>query len=208
VRVFASELTQVTFVLLGASIVTLILVSLLRALYTGNLDIVLPMVMLGAVVWGRLTQTVHQARLLAGRGFGVAAILTGFGALRAESDAERQQLRANPAITGQRRKQVIVLRTMFVATFLMREFVARTMRSAVASLRQGLPGRALLTRFTLRVATPTASQTVPPTRPITAVPRSAPTPPPRSAEARIGVERSLEARVEALEAWRRQISDV
>jgi hypothetical protein len=189
--------------------------------------------------------------MLAARGFGVSAMMTGFAQLRAERDAERQQLRANPAITAKRRKQVIVLSVMFVATFLMREVVLRTMRTEtrpdwytvsnagaiilyaaytmrglaiVGLLRsplranigerlwhlfwQGPPGRALLSLFTLRVATPAASQTLPPTRPITAPPRSAPTPLPVAAVASAGVQQSLEARVKALEEWRRQISDV
>jgi hypothetical protein len=248
VRLFAGELTQVTLVLIGAACFAPILLSLVRESYAGggNLDIILPMVLYGAVLWGRAAQTVHQARMLAGRGFGVAALMTGFAQLRAEREAERQQLRANPAVMAKRRRQVILFSVMFALTFVMREIVLRTMRTEVrpgwynvsnagavilyaAYTMRGLaivgllrsplratfgerlwhltwgaaPGRWLLTLFTLRVAAPIASVTVPPTGPLTAPPRSAPTPAPVAST----TSQSLEARVEALEAWRRQVTD-
>ncbi len=129
VRLFAGELTQITVVTIGALLLAPVLLRLLRNAYTGNIDIILPMVLFAAVVWGRLAQTVHQARLLVTRGFDVPVLMRGFAALRDEHDAERQQLRANPAIVAKRRRQVILLGTMFVLTFAMREWVVATMRT-------------------------------------------------------------------------------
>lgn len=129
VRLFAGELTQVSVVFLGALVFAPVLLALLRKAYVGNIDIILPMVLFAAIVWGRLAQTVQRARLLVRRGFDVPALMNGFAALRNEQDAERQQLRANPLITAKRRKQVIFLSVMFLFTFAMREYVFYFMRT-------------------------------------------------------------------------------
>jgi hypothetical protein len=129
VRLFAGELTQVSVVFLGALVFAPVLLALLRKAYVGNIDIILPMVLFAAIVWGRVAQTVQRARLLVRRGFDVPVLMNGFAALRNEQDAERQQLRANPLITAKRRKQVIFLSVMFLFTFAMREYVFYFMRT-------------------------------------------------------------------------------
>lgn len=252
VRIFAGELTQVSLVVLGAAVFAPVLLAILREAYEGNIDIILPMVLFAAVVWGRIAQTIRQARMIAARGFGVSALMTGFANLRAEAEAERQQLRANPVIASRRRKQVIMMVGVFVMSFALQQLVLRTMRTEtrpgwyqvsnagaiilysaytmrgiaiVGILRSplranfgervwhlfwaGVPGRLLLSLFTFKAATPATSTTLAPTRPLTAPPRSTPTLPPvvATTPASVVVDRSLEARVEALEAWRREVSD-
>lgn len=251
VRLFAGELTQVTVILVGALFVAPVLLSVLRQAYTGNIDIILPMVLFGAVLWGRLAQTVHQARHLVARGFDVDSIMRGFDALRNEQEAERQQLRASAAVVTKRRRQVIVLGAMFLLTFAMREYVLAFMRTEqrpgwfvvsrpgaiilysayvmrglaiVGLLRSplranlgerlwhwtwgGAPGRWLLRLMTAGVKRAKSSLTLPPTRPLTrpltppavATSTAALASPPANAPA------TLEARVTALEEWRRSIS--
>ena len=117
VRLFAQDAGQASLILVGAIIIGWLLLQVLGQVYGGDLDVVLPVVMFAAVVWGRLAQTVQQARRLRQRGFDVADIQAGFRAILAERDAERAQLRTDLAVVARRRRQLGRLPAVFAATF-------------------------------------------------------------------------------------------
>ncbi|MBK7714842.1 MAG: serine/threonine protein kinase [Gemmatimonadetes bacterium] len=131
VRLFAQDAGQASLILVGAIIIGWLLLQVLGQVYGGDLDVVLPMVMFAAVVWGRLAQTVQQARRLRQRGFDVADIQAGFRAILAEREAERAQLRTDLAVVARRRRQLVILVAMFAATFALQWWVKAAMRTEV-----------------------------------------------------------------------------
>ena len=131
VRLFAQDAGQASLILVGAIIIGWLLLQVLGQVYGGDLDVVLPVVMFAAVVWGRLAQTVQQARRLRQRGFDVADIQAGFRAILAEREAERAQLRTDLAVVARRRRQLVILVAMFAATFALQWWVKAAMRNEV-----------------------------------------------------------------------------
>ncbi|MBK7924841.1 MAG: serine/threonine protein kinase [Gemmatimonadetes bacterium] len=131
VRLFAQDAGQASLILVGAIIIGWLLLQVLGQVYGGDLDVVLPVVMFAAVVWGRLAQTVQQARRLRQRGFDVADIQAGFRAILAEREAERAQLRTDNAVVARRRRQLVILVAMFAATFALQWWVKAAMRTEV-----------------------------------------------------------------------------
>jgi len=116
IRLFGEEAGQAGLVLVGGLVMGVLLYIALGRAYEGNLDIILPVVVFAAVLWGRLTQTVEQARRLAQRGFGIAEIQRGLQTIFAEREAERAQLRADAAVVARRRRSVILYVALLVAT--------------------------------------------------------------------------------------------
>ena len=131
VRLFAQDAGQASLILVGATVIGWLLLLVLGEAYGGDLDVVLPVVLFAAVVWGRLAQTLQQARRLRQRGFDVADIQAGFGAILAEREAERAQLRADSGAVARRRRQLVVLVVMFTATYALQWWVKTAMRTEV-----------------------------------------------------------------------------
>jgi serine/threonine-protein kinase len=131
VRLFAQELGQAGLVFAFSVIMLPLLYSFLSRTYEGDLDVLLPLVLFAAIVWGRMAQTVHQARTLMGRGFGVAEIQHGFAALLDERRAERAQLRADPRVVRRRRRHELFWVGMLGVSFLLYYWVKETMRTEV-----------------------------------------------------------------------------
>lgn len=129
IRLFAEEASQAGMVLVGAIVIGFLLLLVLEQAYDSNLDRILPMVLFCAVIWGRLAVLVQQARRLARRRFSISEIQAGFAAVLAEREAERAQLRADAAAVRHRRKQVIILGSLFLASFAIRWYVLNTMRT-------------------------------------------------------------------------------
>ncbi len=123
VRLFAEEANQATLIVAGAVVFGTLLLLYLTTRYEGNIDIILPMVLVVAALWGRLAQTMMAARRLARRGFRVDEVQRGFATIVGERNAERAQLRADETVVGRRRRQVIFMIVMFSASFAMREYV-------------------------------------------------------------------------------------
>jgi serine/threonine-protein kinase len=243
IRLFAQEVAQVGLVLGFSIIVLVLLYAVLAVGDRSDLDVLLPLVMLSAIVWGRIAQTVHQGRTLIRRGFGVAEIQSGFRALLGEQAAERAQLRADTKFVKHRRRRELLWVVMLVVAFVLFRWVMNSMRvegnegfftisrpgmiiiyaafiiaglSVVNLLRSPLRanvgehlfrlvwvspiGRAMLALLGLRVNRPTGTQTLPPTRPVTA-----PAAPVHTSKALpVTDTTTLEDRVAALEQWRRE----
>jgi len=123
IRLFAEEALQAGLVLFGGVFTGVLLYIALGTLWEGNLDIILPVVLFAALVWGRLAQSGAQARRLARRGFGSADVQRGLSAILAEREAERAQLRADADVVARRRRQVIVSVLLFAATYGVRWYV-------------------------------------------------------------------------------------
>ncbi len=128
IRLFAEEASQAGMVLAGAVIIGFLLLLVLEQAYDTNFDRILPMVLFCAVIWGRLAVLVQQARRLARRRFSISEIQAGFAAVLAEREAERAQLRADAGAVRHRRKQVVILGSLFAASFAMRWYVLTSMR--------------------------------------------------------------------------------
>ena len=131
IRVFSAEASQAGLVLLGGGAMTFLLYLYLASVIKWDLDVIMPVVLVAAIIWGRLTQTVQMARRLAQRGFNVAAIMTGLTAVVAERDADRAQLRADPTAVSRRRRQVVILLGVLVLTVLVHEYVLRFQRTEI-----------------------------------------------------------------------------
>ncbi|MBL0937605.1 MAG: serine/threonine protein kinase [Gemmatimonadaceae bacterium] len=129
IRLFAQELAQVSLVVGFIAMLLPLGYAVQTMRGAGNLDVILPLVLVAAIVWGRLAQTVQQARRLFSRGFTIDAVQNGFAALRAERDAERAQLRAIPAVIARRRKQIVLFAALILVSFALRQWVIDTMRT-------------------------------------------------------------------------------
>ena len=146
IRLFAEEASQAGMVLVGAIIIGFLLLLALEQAYDSNLDRILPMVLFGAVIWGRLAVLVQQARRLARRRFSISEIQAGFAAVLAEREAERAQLRADAGAVRHRQKQVVILGSLFVASFAIRWYVLASMRREYSPglFSVSLPGAIML----------------------------------------------------------------
>jgi eukaryotic-like serine/threonine-protein kinase len=131
IRIFAAEASQAGLVLLGGGAMTYLLFLYLALVVKWDLDVIMPVVLVAAIIWGRLAQTVQMARRLAQRGFSVDAIQTGLAAIGAERDADRAQLRADPTAVSRRRRQVVILLGVLALTILVREYVVRFERTEI-----------------------------------------------------------------------------
>ncbi len=129
VRLLAQELSQVSIVVGFVTLLMPLAYTVLAYSGAGDLDVVLPLVLVSAIVWGRVAQTVQQARRLFLRGFTVDSVLHGFRGLRIERDAERAQLKADPLVRTKRRRQQVVFVSTMVAALLLRHWVLATMRT-------------------------------------------------------------------------------
>lgn len=132
IRLFADELGQVGFMVIGSAFVLPLFYFFLTQTIRFDLDAILPLVLVAAALWGRVAQTIQQARRLVVRGFGLTEIQSGFAALAAERAAERAQLRADPATVSRRRKQLFGMVGAFVMSFVLVEWVRATMRTEYA----------------------------------------------------------------------------
>ena len=128
IRLFAQDVAQAGMVLAFSVIVLVLLYAVLAVGDRSDLDVLLPLVMFSAIVWGRIAQTVHQGRTLIRRGFGVAEIQSGFRALLDEQAAERAQLRADTKFVKHRRRRELVWVVMLVVAFVLFRWVMNSMR--------------------------------------------------------------------------------
>ena len=131
IRMFAEEASTAALVAIGGSVMAALLFVALENVNLPNLDVILPVVLLVSIVWARPAQMVQVARRLALRGFNVAEVQRGFASILAERDADRAQLRSDPAIVARRRKQFIVLLVLFASTFAVRWYVLKYQRVEV-----------------------------------------------------------------------------
>ncbi len=117
IRAFGEEAATAVVVLFGGIAMGVLLYYTLKLLIPWDLDRVLPVVLFGAMVWGRLTQTLQMAHRLALRGFGVAEIQRGLGAIMAEHDDDRTQLRTDPRFVRRRRVQIVASVSLFAFSY-------------------------------------------------------------------------------------------
>ncbi|MBL0890798.1 MAG: serine/threonine protein kinase [Gemmatimonadaceae bacterium] len=229
VRLLAQDLSQVSMIVGFVALLLPLAFSFLSASGAGDLDVVLPLVLVAAIVWGRVAQTVQQARRLFERGFTVDGVLHGLRGLRAERDAERAQLRADPQARARRRRQQLLFVSMIVAAVLLRQWVLMAMRT---ELRPGwyavsAPGVIILYSVYVMVGISIVGLLRSPLHPslgerlfgwvwggwpgrlvltlLAGTRGSVQTPSPRAVEAARPAS-ALEQRVAALEAWQRKVS--
>ena len=107
IRMFAEEASAAGLVLIGGALIGVLLYQWLSAVERWDLEIILPVVLFGAVVWGRLSQTAQMVRRLAQRGFSGADIRRGMVDIVAERADDRAQLRQDPSVIRRRRRQIV-----------------------------------------------------------------------------------------------------
>ncbi len=146
IRLFAEEASQAGLVLFGGVFTGVLLYVALGTVYEGNLDIILPVVLFAALVWGRLAQTGAQARRLAHRGFSSTEVQRGLATILAEREADRAQLRADVDVVARRRRQVVINVLLLASTFVVRWYVLNYLRVEVRPgwYNVGIPGSVLL----------------------------------------------------------------
>ena len=107
IRIFAEEASSAGLVLIGGIAIGYLLNQWLLAVMQWDLESILPVVLFGAVVWGRLSQTAQMARRLAQRGFSRADVTRGLAGIVAERDDDRAQLRMDLPVVRRRRRQIV-----------------------------------------------------------------------------------------------------
>ena len=107
IRMFAEEASAAGLVLIGGVVLGYLLHQWLLAVMRWDLEIILPVVLFGAVVWGRLSQTAQMVTRLAQRGFSGADIRRGMVEIVAERGEDRAQLRQDPSVVRRRRRQIV-----------------------------------------------------------------------------------------------------
>jgi eukaryotic-like serine/threonine-protein kinase len=229
VRLLAQDLGQVSMVA-GFMLLLMLLINAVQTMRgAGDLDVILPLLLLAAIVWGRLAQTVQQARRLFARGFTVDTVLLGFRGLRAERDAERAQLKADPAVRARRRRQVMLFGGAVLLAAFLAQWVTVTMRTEIRPgwYAVSRPGVTILYAAYIMAGISIVGLLRSPLRPsigerlfgwiwcgwpgrivltiLSGRPRAAPA---KASPARSDTRAtsSLEQRVAALEAWQRKVS--
>jgi serine/threonine-protein kinase len=132
VRLFAQELGTLGLVLVFLTILTPFLV---KGMSTGgDLDALIPVIMLLAVGLTRVLQSFTAARRLAVQGFGPAEVRKGMHAVLDERESLRQQLRAD-ADTRRRRRNTVAIAWLQMALAVALVWATRARRVEVAPHR-------------------------------------------------------------------------
>lgn len=131
VRLFAQE-AEVLGLILFFLVMILVLFNSAFMPRTTTLDNLIPVVILGSVMFGRIAQTRSEASRLLAQGFDVASIMRGLHSVMDERQERRDQLRADPD-TVMRRK-----RTVRMGIFLV--MLAGVLVYSAAQTRTGTPG--------------------------------------------------------------------
>jgi hypothetical protein len=119
IRLFAQEAGTLSMLLAGGSLFAFFVVrSQMQA--GGNLDMLLPVVLLGGVLLTRLFQSLGEARRLARSGFSAGDVHRGLTAVVAERHSRRDEVRNDPSTRGVRRRTIaiaVVMLALAVAMF-------------------------------------------------------------------------------------------
>jgi len=134
VRLLAQDLGQFGTVAVFLGIISLQMLRLGEANGRADVDIALPAVFLGAVLWGRLATSIAAARRVVEAGFSPQEILAGFGRLLEEHEAERARLRTLADVRARRRRSARIFWAMIVMALMLTTV-------ALWNRRQVAPGR-------------------------------------------------------------------
>ena len=132
IRLLADDIRQASLILLASLVVGPLLFYYLRGTTRFDLDYLLPMVLFGAVVWARMSQSMRHVRQVAERGFGPHEIAEGFTNIANERDAERAHLRSSATQRARRRRDLIGWSAFFVMSYVVEWFVSAYMRTLIA----------------------------------------------------------------------------
>jgi serine/threonine-protein kinase len=106
IRLFAGELGTLSMVTAFALLVTTLFLRYAARIELGIADVVLMLVLLGAVLLTRALTTLSEARRLAVAGFGVGEVMDGLARVVAERASRREELRADPETRRRRARTV------------------------------------------------------------------------------------------------------
>jgi eukaryotic-like serine/threonine-protein kinase len=134
IRLFAGELSTLSFAVLAILILIWVMIEMLRARSTPTIDNQLPVVGLIAVLVARVLTTMSEARRLADSGFSVGEITDGLARVMAERVTRRVELRADAKARRHRRRAIIWGTGMLVVSAVM-------IRVALGTRVQMEPGR-------------------------------------------------------------------
>ena len=109
IRLFAQEAGTLSLVLVLGTILAYFMAKSVGVEDGGSVDMLLPVLLLGGVLFTRVAQTFGGARRLAVNGFTPDAVRRGFVAVLAERQSQREALRADPAARRARRRSLGVL---------------------------------------------------------------------------------------------------
>ncbi len=138
IRLFSNELDTVSIMTFFAFILIWMLGT--RALARGwdNLDSLLPVVLMGSIVFGRYLQTLAEARRLAVMGFKPPEVIEGLRRILGERTDMRAQLRADPE-TRRRRSNTIRTSVTMVAGSIALLYFGRATRVPTGPGVYGVP---------------------------------------------------------------------
>ncbi len=109
IRLFAQEAGTLSLLLFLGTALAYFMARAIGGWQQGNLDVLIPVVMMAGVLITRIVQTFGEARRLAVSGFTADSVHRGLVAVLAERQARREQLRADPATRRMRRRTLTFL---------------------------------------------------------------------------------------------------
>ena len=145
IRLFAQDAGTSSLLIVFVSLFAFAFVGPLMARHPGDLDAILPMLLLFGVLLTRLLQLMSEARRLAMSGFTVSTIERGMEAVVAERENRRVELRADDRTRRARRRTMVsALAQLAVAALLFRLALPFRTTNADGSHTTSTPGVVLI----------------------------------------------------------------
>jgi len=119
IRLFVGELSALSFAVLGIVVLLWLVIDRQRAAHMSDIDTMLPVIGLLAVLIARIMTTMAEGRRLAEAGFSAGEVVDGMSRVMAERAERRHELRANERIRRHRRTAMLVGLAMLVLAFVM-----------------------------------------------------------------------------------------
>jgi serine/threonine-protein kinase len=107
IRLFVGELSALSFAVLGIVVLLWLAIDSQRAAHVSDIDTMLPVVGLLAVLIARIMTTMAEGRRLAESGFSAGEVVDGISRVMAERAERRHELRANDRIRRHRRTMLL-----------------------------------------------------------------------------------------------------
>jgi hypothetical protein len=140
VRLFSQEAATLGLIVTFAAIVSYVLYNGISA-DAGSLDALLPIVLIGGVVFTRILQARAEAGRLGRMGFAVGDVLAGMAAVLDERSVARAVVATDPVVRGKRKRTVMVAAVMLpFAALLMKLALDRRVQIGPSQYQVGLMG--------------------------------------------------------------------
>lgn len=143
IRLFAQEAETLGLIITFVTLFAFMMFNVLGS-RVGSLDRLIPIVLMGSVLFGRIAQTRAEARRLISQGFSIESVMQGLRHAVDEREERRAQLRADGDVLARRKRTVLMGVFLLVVSVLLVR-TALTMRTGVpGNYQTPLPGVIML----------------------------------------------------------------